>query len=238
VPRQPRFFVPGLPQHAIVRGIDRQSVFLSPDDYALYLESLKKSAKRYDCAVHAYVLMTNHVHLLVTPGSKNALPLFFQAMGRYYVQEFNRLHDRVGALWQGRYKTSLVQDDLYLMTCYRYIELNPVRAGNVGHPSDYPYSSYGFNALGKRDELVMPHRVYASLSRNPEERRALYRKMFDDQISTETLDTIRDSANACRILGNEQFKNRVACKLGVRVRRKKPGRPKKALGENERKTTA
>lgn len=234
MPRQPRFFVPGLPQHAIVRGIDRQPVFFSSGDYDLYLESLKKSARQHDCAVHAYVLMSNHVHLLVTPGSKRALPLFFQAMGRFYVQEFNRLHDRVGGLWQGRYKTSLVQDDLYLLTCYRYIESNPVRAGIVDHPGEYPYSSYGYNALGKRDELILPHRLYASLSRDPERRRTTYRRLFDDQIGGDTLDVIRDSANACRILGNNRFKEKIEDQLGIPVRRKEAGRPKKSIrGDTE-----
>jgi putative transposase len=221
MPRQPRFFVPGMPQHAIVRGIDRQTVFFSSDDYSLYFESLKKSAQQYDCAVHAYVLMSNHVHLLVTPGSKSALPLFFQAMGRYYVQALNRKLDRVGALWQGRYKTSLVQDDLYLLTCYRYIELNPVRAGVVNNPGDYAYSSYGYNALGKDDDLIRPHRLYTAIHDEPELRLTIYRGFFNIQIGTETLDVIRDSANTCQVLGDDRFKNQIETKLGLRVRRKR-----------------
>jgi putative transposase len=165
--------------------------------------------------------MSNHVHLLVTPGSKSALPLFFQAMGRYYVQALNRKLDRVGALWQGRYKTSLVQDDLYLLTCYRYIELNPVRAGVVNNPGDYAYSSYGYNALGKVDELIRPHRLYTAIHDDPELRLTIYRGFFNIQIGTETLDVIRDSANTCQVLGDDQFKNQIETKLGLRVRRKR-----------------
>ena len=225
MPRQPRFFVPGMPQHVIVRGIDRKAVFFSPNDYSLYIESLKRSSQQYDCAIHAYVLMSNHVHLLMTPGSKQALPQFFQAMGRYYVQELNRRLDRVGALWQGRYKTSLVQDDLYLLTCYRYIELNPVRAGIVNHPNEYAYSSYSFNALGEKNELIEPHRLYTSLHDDPELRLTIYRGFFQNQIGPETLDIIRESANACRILGDDRFVDHVEAELGRRIcsKRKKKG---------------
>lgn len=230
MPRQPRFFVPGMPQHAIVRGIDRKAVFFSSDDYSLYIESLKRSSQEYDCTVHAYALMSNHVHLLLTPGSKQALPQFFQAMGRYYVQELNRRLDRVGALWQGRYRTSLVQDDLYLLTCYRYIELNPVRAGIVSSPNEYPYSSYGFNALGKKDELVTPHQLYTSLHDDPEIRLIIYRGFFRDEIGPETLDVIRESVNACRILGNDRFKNYIGTRLGLDVRRKRRRKARVAVG--------
>lgn len=221
VPRQPRFFVPGMPQHAIVRGIDKQDVFFCTDDYRLYLESLGKSAKQYDCAIHAYVLMSNHVHLLITPGTKRALPLFFQAMGRYYVQALNRKIDRVGPLWQGRYRTSLVQDDLYLLTCYRYIELNPVRAGIVNRPGDYEYSSYRSNAIGVVNNLVQPHPLYEALDDDRNQRLAKYRSLFAEDINIDTLEVIRDRVNSCRILGNDRFKEETQVRLGVSVRRQR-----------------
>ena len=164
MPRQPRYFIPNIPQHVIQRGVDRQAVFFEARDYQLYLDTLRCAAHRYHCSVHAYVLMTNHTHLLITPGTGRSLPLLMQAMGRGYVQKLNRHYNRTGTLWQGRYKASLIQDDQYLLTCYRYIELNPVRAGMVRRPGDYPYSSYRHNANGQPDSLITPHPLYRSLA--------------------------------------------------------------------------
>jgi putative transposase len=131
MPRQPRYFIPNIPQHVIQRGVDRQAVFFSSRDYDLYLDTLRAAGSRYDCSIHAYVLMTNHTHLLITPGTRHSLPLLMQAMGRGYVQTLNRRYNRTGTLWQGRYKASLIQDSIYLLTCYRYFELKPVRAGTA-----------------------------------------------------------------------------------------------------------
>ena len=225
MPRQPRYFVPHIPQHVIQRGVDRQAVFFTPQDYQLYLDTLRTAARQYRCAVHAYVMMTNHTHLLLTPGTERALPLLMQAMGRGYVQKLNRRYNRTGTLWQGRYKASLVQDDRYLLTCYRYMELNPVRAGMVRHPADYPYSSCRHNATGQADALLTTHPVYRSLGATPEQRQAAYRALFADEITPELLALVRDTTNACQILGNDRFKNQVEAMLGRSVRPGKPGRP-------------
>jgi putative transposase len=228
MPRQPRYFVPGLPQHVIQRGVNRQAVFFQPSDYELYRESLLNAACECDCRIHAYVLMTNHTHLLITPGHARALPLLMQAMGRTYVQKLNKQYARTGTLWQGRYKASLVQDERYLLTCQRYIELNPVRAGIVRAPGAYPWSSYRHNAAGQSDPLITPHAVYNSLDRDPQRRQAFYRTLFADSLRPATLTWIRDTTNACRVLGNNKFKDQVEKMLGHSVRPGKNGRPRKA----------
>jgi REP element-mobilizing transposase RayT len=135
--------------NVIARGVDRQAVFFQPQDYTLYLQALRDAAVNCRCQVHAYVLMTNHVHLLVTPEQKRSLPLMMQAMGRTYVQRLNVRYQRTGTLWEGRYKASLVQTEWYLLACQRYIELNPVRAGMVAAPGEYAYSSYACHCAGK-----------------------------------------------------------------------------------------
>lgn len=228
MPRQPRYFISGIPQHVIQRGVDRQAVFFESDDYELYLHSLDEAARRYDCQIHAYVLMANHTHLLVTPGSERTVPLVMQAMGRGYVQTLNKKYDRTGTLWQGRYKASLVQDDRYLLACHKYIELNPVRAGLVTSPGDYPYSSFAHNAGGNSDNLLTPHDIYESLASTSDERRAAYRNLFVDAIAPELLSMIRDTTNACLVLGNDRFKDQIEAMLGRSVRPGKDGRPRKS----------
>jgi putative transposase len=227
MPRQPRYFVPGIPQHVIARGIDRQAVFFQPRDCRAYLDALGEASESHGCAIHAYVLMTNHVHLLVTPGSERSLPLLMQAMGRNYVQRLNRRYRRTGTLWEGRYKASPVQDDLYLLTCHRYIEENPVRGGMVKYPIMYPFSSYAHNALGKPDLLIKPHPVYLQLAADAGCRRLAYRALFRETLTEGALSDIRDTTNACLVLGNDRFKDQIEAMLGRSVRPGKRGRPRK-----------
>jgi putative transposase len=229
MPRQPRYFLPGIPQHVVQRGVDRQPVFFEKGDYDLYLRSLCEAASKNSCLVHAYVLMTNHTHLLVTPGHKRALPLLMQAMGRGYVQTLNRKHGRTGTLWEGRYKACPVQDDYYLLACYRYIELNPVRANLALSPADYPYSSYGRNALGKHNAIITSHAVYRELGVTPADRQLGYQRLFRDEFSAEQLTTIRHTTESCLVLGNDGFKNRIEASHGRSVRPRKRGRPKIAV---------
>jgi putative transposase len=227
VPRQPRYFLPDIPQHVIARGVDRQAVFFQAQDYALYLQALRDAAVDSQCQVHAYVLMTNHVHLLVTPEHKCSLPLMMQAMGRTYVQRLNVRYQRTGTLWEGRYKASLVQTERYLLACQRYIELNPVRAGIVAAPGEYPYSSYACHALGKDDPLLTPHDVYLNLSADRDARRRAYRALFSDELSEELLKRLRESTNACTVIGNKRFREQLASMLGREVPTGKRGRPKR-----------
>ncbi len=227
MPRQPRYFVAGFPQHVVQRGVDRQAVFFQPADYELYLQALADASIQHECQIHAYVLMTNHSHLLLTPRHTRSIPLLMQAMGRNYVQTLNRKYKRTGTLWEGRYKASLVQDDRYLLACHRYIELNPVRAGLVLNPGEYRYSSYGHNADGRKSKLITAHPTYLALAECADQRQAAYRELFDDSLSPELLKNIRDNTNACLIIGNDRFKDQIEDMLGRSVRPGKDGRPRK-----------
>ncbi len=227
MPRKPRLFIPDMPQHVLMRGVDKQAVFFQPSDYSLYLEVLSAAARRYKCDIHAYVLMTNHVHLLVTPARPSTIPRIMQALGREYVQAINRLYGRTGTLWQGRYNPCLVQDDKYLLTCHRYIELNPVRAGMVQGPGEYPYSSYACNALGRDNPMLTPHPTYRALHSDNEKRLQTYRALFEEELSPAVLQKIRDATEACLVIGNDRFKDQVEKMLKRSVRHKKAGRPRK-----------
>jgi len=207
--------------------VDRQAVFFHQQDYALYREALQDAATSNDCLIHAYVLMTNHVHLLVTPLNERSLPLMMQAMGRNYVQRLNARYGRTGTLWEGRYKASPVQDSNYLLVCQRYIELNPVRARMVVAPGDYPYSSYAYHAAGIDDVLVTAHTCYLSLGEDRAARQSAYRRLFQDLLDEKLLASIRESTNACGVVGDERFKEQIEAMLGRRVPTGKRGRPAK-----------
>lgn len=227
MPRQPRYFIPNIPQHVVARGIDRQAVFFQDVDYTHYRQALREAAINSQCQVHAYVFMTNHVHLLVTPEQPRSLPLMMQAMGRTYVQRLNARYQRTGTLWEGRYKASLVQSNHYLLACQRYIELNPVRAGVVSAPAEYPYSSYSHHALGKEDLLLSPHANYLELHTDRSARVEAYRALFSDTLSEELLTRFRKNTNACTVIGNDQFKEQIAAMLGRAVATTRRGRPKR-----------
>ncbi|WP_286272261.1 transposase [Thalassotalea hakodatensis] len=168
--RLPRIDLPNIPQHIIQRGNNRQACFYHEKDFKAYLNWLKYYSLKEDVAIHAWVLMTNHVHLLCTPKKPKAVSFMMQGLGRRYVQYFNYSHQRTGTLWEGRYKSCLVQNSNYLLEVYRYIELNPVRAGMVDNPTDYPWSSYQINALGKVSSLVSYHDQYLTLAQSDTER--------------------------------------------------------------------
>ena len=215
--RQPRFILPGQPQHVIQRGNNRQPIFATARDYEFYLEKLMRAASEHDCQIHAYVLMTNHVHLLVSPARIDGLGKMMQMLGRYYVQYFNYNYQRTGTLWEGRYKSSLISSEQYLFTCMRYIELNPLRAGMVEEPSEYPWSSYHHNALGKSDALIQPHLEYVRLGKTSAEQQKSYQALFQIPLELKMLHEIRESTNKCWILGDSKFKQSVAQQLARRV---------------------
>ncbi len=200
---------PGQPQHVIQRGNNRDVIFVGDGDYRFYLEKLGDACQRHDCDLHAYVLMTNHVHLLITPHTEQGLGKVLQSVGRYYVQYFNYTYDRTGTLWEGRYKATLLDSEAYLLTCYRYIELNPVRAGMVDHPADYPWSSYRYNALGEPDDRVTPHSLYRRLGRSAADRHSAYRQLFKHRIAERTLEDIREATNKAWVLGNDRFRAKI-----------------------------
>jgi len=212
--RLPRYVLARQPQHVIQRGNNRQAIFGADSDYRFFLEKLHAAAEEHGCAIHAYVLMTNHVHLLVTPHQEDGIGKMMQMLGRYYVQYFNYSHRRTGTLWEGRYRATLIDTEQYLLTCMRYIELNPVRANNMAaHPSEYPWSSYRCNALGEQNRLLTPHPEYQRLGKTGEERQAAYRQLFRVRIADNTLDKIREATNKAWVLGDNRFKRRLALQV-------------------------
>lgn len=215
--RLPRLNLPGIPQHVIQRGNNRQVSFFYEQDYTVYLDKLKDYAKKYKVAVHAYVLMTNHVHLLMTPETEKGVSQLMQSLGRYYVRYINQTYSRSGTLWEGRYKSTLVDSEHYFLLVSRYIELNPVRADMVEHPAQYPWSSYQGNALGKAIELLTPHDSYNALGQTAEERQTAYRALFEYHIPELTLKEIREATNKAWVLGDNRFKEQIERQTGRRV---------------------
>lgn len=211
--RLPRFVLPGHPQHVIIRGNNRAAVFAADEDYRFFLDTLGHAALKHTCAIHAHVLMTNHVHLLVTPETESGIGKMIQAVGRYYVQYFNHCYQRTGTLWEGRYKACLIDSESYALTCYRYIELNPVRANMVSHPGEYPWSSYRTNAFGIADPLITPHPLYTALGPTAQQRQEVYRGLFAGHIDDQTLESVRTSINKAWVLGSPRFVEQVAQNL-------------------------
>ena len=215
--RLPRFVLAGHPQHVIIRGNNRDPIFYSDEDYHFYLDKLQDACVKHQCDIHAYVLMTNHVHLLITPHTVDGISKTMQMLGRYYVQYFNFTHQRTGTLWEGRYKASLVDSEAFALTCYRYIELNPVRAAMVQHPAEYAWSSYRCNALGQPNSLITPHYLYDALGGDAEQRQTNYQALFNAYIDSKTLDKVRESANKAWVLGSDYFKQKIANQLNRRT---------------------
>ncbi len=224
--RLPRIELPNIPQHIIQRGNNRQACFAAEKDYLAYLKWLKKHSIDAGVNIHAWVLMTNHVHLLCTPTKPKAISSLMQSLGRRYVQYFNYTYSRSGTLWEGRFKSCLVQSNLYLMQLYRYIELNPVRASMVEEPSQYPWSSYQTNALGKVSNLCTPHKLYLELGMTKNERQNAYKALFKYHVSKEQLEEIRISLAKGLALGNAKFKAEIESQTGRRVTQGKRGRAK------------
>jgi putative transposase len=229
MPRSPRVDLPGIAQHVIQRGNDRRPCFFVEIDYIRYLQDLREIARREGCTVHAYVLMTNHVHLLMTPGAAGRIGRTMQALGRRYVRYVNDRDGRSGTLWEGRYKACPVGDDRYLLQCHRYIELNPLRAKMVADPADYAWSSHRCHAVGIPDPLITPHPAMARLGRTGEERRRNYRELVMQAVDPEETDTIRRHLQHQRIYGPDHFRLALERRLGRKLGPRKIGRPKKAV---------
>jgi putative transposase len=232
--RLPRFVIPDHPQHVIVRGNNRDPIFYDDVDYLFYLAKLKQACDKHECDLHAYVLMTNHVHLLLTPRHAYSIGKTMQMLGRYYVQYFNYNYNRTGTLWEGRYKATLIDSERYLLTCYRYIELNPVRANMVEHPSEYPWSSHRYNALGKVNDNLKPHHLYLRLSETPADRQAAYRELFNVHIEDRALDELRDATNKAWVLGSAYFKQAIEKQLNRRMEPKRRGGDHKSASYQEK----
>jgi putative transposase len=230
MPRRARLILPGIPLHLIQRGNNRQVCFFADDDYRLYLDWLKDYADKAGCSIHAYVLMTNHVHLLVSSSYRDGVSTMMKRLGQRYVQYVNRTYGRSGTLWEGRFRSCLTQEEDYLLACQRYVELNPVRAGMVDHPADYPWSSYRANAQGAEDKLLQSHELYLKLGNNAVARQSAYRELFRNELEPGLVEEIRRANNGNYALGNTLFAEQVAKAVKQRVQPGKPGRPRKALG--------
>lgn len=202
--------------------------FVSDEDHAFYLHHLARALPRAGCVLHAYCLMDNHVHLLLTPAQPQGCALLMKSVAQLYAHYFNKSHGRTGYLWQGRFKSCLVQAKHYVLACYRYIEMNPVRAGMTRAASDYSWSSFRVNANGEKSPFVTPHREYLQLGATPDERQAVYRDFFGTAASAALVEQIRGATNGGFVLGDAPFKNTIARALGRRVDPRRAGRPPRA----------
>lgn len=209
MPRQPRFCPAGYPVHVIQRGVNRAVCFTSNQDMAAYAASLKEGAERYGVAIHAWVFMTNHVHLLVTPSCDAGVSKLMRHIGRHYAQRFNFKYARTGPLFDGRFRSALIQDTHYLLSCVRYIELNPVRAGITSDPGDYVWSSYKCHAFNQQVGLWSPHIEYLLLGGTEADRSEQYRALMSDALSVDVVQKIRHCVNKGLVLGTESFREQV-----------------------------
>ena len=228
--RLSRYVIPGQPQHIIQRGNNRQAIFAADEDYQFFRDALAEAADKHGLSIHAYVWMTNHIHILATPEYGHSISQVFQSVGRRYVQYFNFTYRRSGTLWEGRYRATVVDSERYLLTLMRYIELNPVRAGLVSHPRDYPWSSYLRNAYGKFDlksKWLNPHDQYLKLGHDDIERQSAYRQLFRGAISGNDLKEIRECTHKGWALGGDRFREQIEILAKRRAASKGVGRPKK-----------
>ncbi len=217
--------VPGVAVHVIQRGNNRNACFASDEDRRFYLFHLARMLPRAGCLLHAYCLMTNHVHLLLTAQSAGGCALLMKSTGELYARYFNKTHQRSGYLWEGRFKSCLVQSETYVLSCYRYIDLNPVRAGLVRRADEYVWSSYRFNALGEASALLSPHEEYLRLGGTSAERQAMYRELIAEVQGPHTVEEIRNATNGGYVLGSTAFRTALARLFGRRVDRGIAGRP-------------
>ena len=226
MPRRPRIQLNGVPLHIVQRGHNREACFFGEEDYTSYLHWLGEALSDTDCQLHAYAMMTNHVQLLLTPKKAEAVPRLIMSLGRRYVQYINRTYKRTGTLWDSRYKSSVIQADTYLLTCQRYIELNPVRAAMVDDPAHYRWTSYRHNALGAADSRITPHVLYQALGLTDKSRQTAYRALFRAQLDVAAIDDIRLALNQNQPLGNSRFYARIEKATGVRREARQRGRPR------------
>ena len=221
MPRHARIRLPGYPLHVRQRGNNGSACFVTDADRVLYLALLDELSKKENCRIHAYVLMTNHVHLLATPVERESMSELMRKLGQKYVQHFNRVHKRTGTLWEGRFRSCLVDTETYLLRCHRYIELNPVRAGMARGPAEYAWSSHRANARGEPSTLLEAHPTVLALGRNPAARRTAYRELFREDLSNVELEEIRSASRGGFALGSKQFIAEIEKACGRRVERRR-----------------
>jgi len=225
MPRRARHYVPGLPYHVVQRSDNRAACFIEPEIYQFYLELREEASKRNGVAVHAYCLMTNHIHILASPDRAPSISETMKVVGSRFAQYINRKYQRTGTLWEGRHRTSLVQSERFFLACSRYIELNPIRAGMVRRPEEYRRSSYGANAWGDSCWFT-PHNEYLMLGRDEKERTFAYREIFRHQLNEKDFHLIRKAAYYCQPVGDERVRAQIEEKYGVVLGQMRRGRPR------------
>jgi putative transposase len=226
--RLPRFDLAGVPQHVVQRGNNRLPCFLDDEDRQRYLQCLRQALSRFGCRLHAYVLMSNHAHLLLTPDEAGGVSRLMHTFARNYVGSFNGRHGRTGTLWEGRFKSCLVDSERYFLTCSRYIELNPVRAWMVAQPNEYAWSSYRAQAGGDADPLLTPHSTYLALGTDPASRASAYRDLFAEVLPHELVEEIRSHLQQQKVLGTDRFRSWVEARTGQFATVRPIGRPLKS----------
>ena len=225
MPLAPRLVLAGQAHHIIQRGDNRQAIFFDDGDGRFFLSEIGRTLAEQGCALHAYVLMTNHVHLLITPATDDGIGRLMQSLGRSYVGRVNRIWGRTGTLWEGRFKSTIVDSEGYVMACYRYIEANPLRAGMVARAEDHPWSSHARNALGRSDSLIREHEAYVGLGPDPQARQGAYRTISADGLSDEMLATLRDATQRGWVPGRDRFRLEIEAALGRESRTARPRTP-------------
>ena len=232
MPRQLRFVLPEIAAHVTQRGHNGDACFRHDGDYLLYLRHLRELSTRHGCAIHAYCLMTNHVHLLLTPSTERACTNLMRDLGQRYVQYFNRRYGRVGTLWQGRYWANVVQSPRYVLGCYRYIERNPVAAHIADTVQDYGWSSIAANTGQRADVLVTPHAEYMALGSDEITRHENYSRLVQEPVEQELVRQIRACRDSGYPLASDAFRGALAARLGRKTEPGRPGRPAKQLVED------
>ncbi len=227
MPRRARLAIANVAWHIIQRGNNRGACFFSEGDYLCYLRLLAQQSEKHGCAIHAYCLMTNHVHLLLTPEEASGPSRMMKHLGQCFVQYINRTYERSGTLWEGRFKSCLAQNENYALHCYRYIELNPVRANMTSHPGDYRWSSFSHNGGGLQNDLITPHSSYLNLGDDAPRRQEAYRSLVESGVSEELATSIRSATNGNFVLGSKTFSREIERALNRRASRLRSGRPGK-----------
>ena len=222
----------GATVHVVHRGNNRGQCFFLDEDRAFYLYQVQRALPRCRCLVHAYCLMDNHVHLLLTAEEANGCALLMKSVAQLYAHYFNKAHRRTGYLWEGRFKSCLVQAEHYALACYRYIEMNPVRAGMVRAAVQFHWSSFHANAHGANSSLIAPHAEYQRLGSTPAERQAAYRDLFGSAAAAVPIEQIRRATKGGLVLGDAAFKSCMARALGRRVEARSPGRRPRAKSDD------
>ena len=222
-------YMAGMPYHVVQRGNNREACFFEVEDCQLYLDLLATLSQRYHVQVHAYVLMTNHIHCLLTPQEDDGISRLTGVLGSRFAQCMNKKYKRTGTLWEGRHKSSVIDSENYLLACYRYIELNPVRAGMVTAPEEYEWSSYRVNAWGDSSNFIMPHDELKKLSVHDEERFRLYRQLFAEGLEDKTIEQFRKATHYCQPVGDKRFRDQIERQLGRKIGQARRGRPQKKV---------